>query len=240
MIEHEPRNDMQPSWAQAVYQETEDARAWFLTVFLRWVMVPVVVTVLLSGGVFWLRQQKSTGSAQSDDISMVQVRLVAPAEPVAAPRQPTAAHPVSRIAFSAESAADQAQATASDDASVAALDQPFTPPVAEPDVGFDAPVDAPPDSVALKFRQELFRHIELYRHYPAAARRDHLHGTVETLFLMRRDGTVLDVQVKESSGQSLLDKEAVETIRRAQPLPAIPPGLPEELSIQLSIAFDPS
>jgi protein TonB len=38
----------------------------------------------------------------------------------------------------------------------------------------------------------------------------------------------------------LLDKEAMETIRRAQPLPPIPPELPERLNIHVQLVFDPS
>ena len=35
-------------------------------------------------------------------------------------------------------------------------------------------------------------------------------------------------------------KEAIETIRRAQPLPPIPPELPDRLNIHVQLVFDPS
>jgi protein TonB len=90
----------------------------------------------------------------------------------------------------------------------------------------------------LRFQRTLQAHVEHYRSYPATARRDRLQGTVQVLFAMRRDGTVLDAWVQASSGQMLLDKEALETIRRAQPLPAIPPELPGQLNILLPVSFD--
>jgi protein TonB len=92
----------------------------------------------------------------------------------------------------------------------------------------------------MKFQQALLRHIERYQRYPKAARLGRQQGTVDTLFSMRRDGTLVGVWVKTSSGQQVLDAAAVETIRRAQPLPAIPAGLPDQLTIQVQLAFDPS
>jgi protein TonB len=55
---------------------------------------------------------------------------------------------------------------------------------------------------------------------------------------MRRDGAVLDVRIKTSSGATILDEEAGATIRRAQPLPPIPPELPERLNIIVPVAFN--
>ncbi len=69
-----------------------------------------------------------------------------------------------------------------------------------------------------------------------------LHGAVETLFSMQRDGTLLDVWVKTSSGEVVLDKAAVDAIRRAQPLPSIPLGAagPAQYSDHPHLMFDPS
>jgi protein TonB len=79
-----------------------------------------------------------------------------------------------------------------------------------------------------------------YQRYPNAARLGRMRGTVETLFSMQRDGTLLEVWVKTSSGQVVLDKAAVDAIRRAQPLPAIPSELPDRLNIQIALVFEPS
>jgi protein TonB len=86
----------------------------------------------------------------------------------------------------------------------------------------------------------LDRHIARYHRYPSAARSQQLQGTVETVFSMKRDGSLLGVWVKTTSGKTLLDKEAIETIKRAQPLPPIPSNLPERLNIEVLLEFDPS
>jgi len=49
---------------------------------------------------------------------------------------------------------------------------------------------------------------------------------------------ISDLRVHSSSGYPVLDEAATETIRRAQPLPAIPPDLPEKLTILFPIEFD--
>jgi protein TonB len=90
---------------------------------------------------------------------------------------------------------------------------------------------------ALNFQKILFEHIEHYRHYPEEARREGLQGVVQLLFAMRRDGTVLDVWVKASSGSAILDRAAIDTIRRAQPLPLIPSALSDRLDVVIPIAF---
>jgi protein TonB len=96
----------------------------------------------------------------------------------------------------------------------------------------------PQAGAALRYQRLLLAHIERYQHYPTAARRDRLQGTVLIAFAMRRDGGLVAVSVKSSSGQQVLDEEAVETVRRAQPLPSIPPDLPEQLTVTLPVAFD--
>ncbi|MHC4043477.1 energy transducer TonB [Bradyrhizobium sp. 23AC] len=98
-------------------------------------------------------------------------------------------------------------------------------------------MSGPASSAAIKFQQSLLRHVSRYQRYPNAARAMHLEGTVVTQFAMARDGTLLGVWVRTSSGQLLLDKEAIETIRRAQPLPPIPPELPDRLNIHLELEF---
>ena len=54
---------------------------------------------------------------------------------------------------------------------------------------------------------------------------------------MDRNGIVLGIWIKQSSGYPVLDKEAVATVLRAQPLPAIPAELPDPLNITLPMVF---
>jgi protein TonB len=93
---------------------------------------------------------------------------------------------------------------------------------------------------AIQFQQALLRHVARYQRYPKAARSARLYGSVGTVFSMRRDGTVVGVRITSSSGQQIFDKEAIETIMRAQPLPPIPPGLPDPLTVETTLVFEPS
>jgi len=92
--------------------------------------------------------------------------------------------------------------------------------------------------VVSEFERTLLAHIEAYRRYPATALRDRPLGVVEVIFAMDRNGIVLDIRIKQSSGSSDLDKEAVAAVLRAQPLPHIPEELPEPLNITLPVSFE--
>ena len=56
---------------------------------------------------------------------------------------------------------------------------------------------------------------------------------------VNRQGRLLDVRIKTSSGEAILDKAAIDTIRRGQPFPPVPAMLPEPYRIELSLGFDP-
>jgi protein TonB len=61
-------------------------------------------------------------------------------------------------------------------------------------------------------------------------------GVAMLRFSMTPGGEVLSFRLERSSGYSLLDQETLELIRRAQPLPALPPEMgrqPIELVVPL-------
>jgi periplasmic protein TonB len=226
--------------AQPWYRD--DPSAWSSGELLRLLLAPAVATLLLVGGVYWVRLQMPEGSAGRDQASIVQVHLLPRPDPapipVAAASQPDAASVASRTDVSVETS----DSTVVDDAVLAPPTRPATPEeTSAPSIRTTpSPMDAPPNSATVRFQQALFRHVARYQRYPNAARLGQLHGSVETLFSMSRDGTLLGVWVKTSSGQPVLDREALETIRRAQPLPSIPPELPGRLNIQVLLMFEPS
>jgi protein TonB len=209
---------------------------------LRLIGVPALATVLLVGGVYWIRLQPPAGSMGQQSASIVQVQLLPRPDPV-----PIAVASVSRpvaenVASRADASLKEPQPTMSDDPVPAARPRTFAPADTPPPNVMSSPsaVSGPASSAAIKFQQTLLRHVSRYQRYPNAARSMRLEGKVDTQFAMARDGTLLGVWVRTSSGQMLLDKEAIETIRRAQPLPHIPPGLPDRLNIQVLLEFDPS
>ncbi len=205
---------------------------------IRYILVPLTVTLLLGGGVYWLRQT-SAGSLASDSSGSIQVRLLTlpDAVPIAS---------VNKRAVAADSIApseEHDRAAPVDNPIVTASLEPAQPS-ARPNTEATLPARLPPaqttatNPAVAKFERALLHHIARFQTYPAAAKRDHAEGTVLIRFSIRRDGTVATMQIKTSSGTSILDQAALEMLRRAQPLPHIPSELPDELNILLPIAFD--
>jgi protein TonB len=101
-----------------------------------------------------------------------------------------------------------------------------------------APVAARLSSDASQsWEARLLAHLERYRRFPARARAARRQGTVQILFRMNRQGSVLTASVVRSSGFTTLDQAALDTLKRAQPLPAIPEGRPDEIELTIPVEF---
>lgn len=83
----------------------------------------------------------------------------------------------------------------------------------------------------------LLAHLEKYRRYPAAARARREQGVAHVRFRMNRQGQLLSAQILRSSGSALLDRAALDTLRRAQPLPAIPASKADPLELSVPVEF---
>ncbi|SAY38294.1 energy transducer TonB [Candidatus Synechococcus spongiarum] len=70
------------------------------------------------------------------------------------------------------------------------------------------------------------RWLNKHKRYPRRAQYRGEEGTVLVTFVVNRHGEVLNHEVERSSGNPLLDKEALAMIKRAQPLP----GFSDELA----------
>jgi len=68
-------------------------------------------------------------------------------------------------------------------------------------------------------RDALRRRIVEMQHYPSQARLNHLEGKVILRAVIKSDGQLGDLMVKESSGHRILDEAAMEVIRRICPVP---------------------
>lgn len=207
----------------------------------RLLLVPAVTVMLYVGGVYWIRSQVTDETDSRGRETALRVQLLphpAPSSIAATPAAALSAAPPRRDADAPANDHDQA---ATDMAALtsAQISAPSDPqPFAAPPMPLSAA--PPPAGITASFQQTLLRHVGRFQRFPRAARRERLHGAVDTLFSMRRDGSLLGVWVKTSSGQPVLDREAIDAIRRAQPLPAIPPELPDSLNIRLTLLFDPS
>ncbi len=76
------------------------------------------------------------------------------------------------------------------------------------------------------YQARVLSQINRFKHYPPEARKAHVEGVVSVHFVMDADGNVLSSEIAKSSGRPVLDMEALATLRRAQPLPALPPDFP--------------
>lgn len=71
------------------------------------------------------------------------------------------------------------------------------------------------------------------KYYPQLARENRIEGTPRVTFEINEDGSLKVVVVAASSGKALLDEAALETVRRAAPLPYFPG--PITLTIKYSL-----
>jgi protein TonB len=82
--------------------------------------------------------------------------------------------------------------------------------------------------------------IKLFSHYPEAARASHVAGVVMVRMVVRHDGWLDLVEVRKSSGNPTLDRAARASVRKAQPLPAIPEHMhADKIDAEIPITFGP-
>jgi periplasmic protein TonB len=88
----------------------------------------------------------------------------------------------------------------------------------------------------LTWQKELAAHLDRHKRYP----NDRASQTVEIVlgFVLNRTGRVLSVVIVRSSGDRSFDDAALAMMRRADPVPAPPPGIADSgLSFTLPVTF---
>jgi len=96
----------------------------------------------------------------------------------------------------------------------------------------------PQEEAMLRYQDIVKQKIESYRRYPPWAKKQGIEGTVHIKFTILSTGLTKDIKIVKSSGFNILDKEAISTIKRAQPFPSIPPELKtSSLTMEVSIVF---
>lgn len=103
----------------------------------------------------------------------------------------------------------------------------------------EAPAVVMPDP---KIRQDylasLAAEIRHCKYYPRSARRLREEGRVVVSFVIRKDGRLQDIAVRESSGYRRLDEAAIKTLQRVSPFKPIPEALDrDQWAISVPIAF---
>jgi protein TonB len=88
------------------------------------------------------------------------------------------------------------------------------------------------------YLERVRRWINKYRKYPDAAVKQKQQGGPMLTIRLRRDGTVLDVEIDKSSGFPLLDEAALKAVRDASPVPPFPAGYAnDEMEFDLPFQF---
>jgi TonB family protein len=83
----------------------------------------------------------------------------------------------------------------------------------------------------------LVARLQAQKIYPRAAFREKSAGTTRISFTIGRGGKLLESGVKEGSGSDVLDREALDTLRRSQPLPPLPFGARDSERYEVPIVF---
>jgi protein TonB len=93
-------------------------------------------------------------------------------------------------------------------------------------------------SVSPAYLQKVFDKIKKGKRYPRLARDRGIEGAVLLEFVLASDGKLVDIRVLHSSGFAILDREALQTIRRAAPFPKLPEGtLAGRVALKVPISF---
>ncbi len=215
----------------------QNGKVWWTSTAVRFLVIPIVVALLLASGVAWIRRLPAGERSIDDEGASIQVRLLPAPEPTAFVQQKTA--------YLDTQHHGQAAKTPRSDNDVLEADlTPMPPspkldaaqPFATPDDEALKSADLPNDS-ADQFQQRLLHHLARFQRFPSLARQERVQGTVHVDFVMRRDGSVVSAWISTSSGARILDQEAIDMLRRAEPLPGIPEKLPEPLNIKLPVVF---
>jgi protein TonB len=86
------------------------------------------------------------------------------------------------------------------------------------------------------YNSRVFGQLQRFKRYPAAAHG--ASGTVVVRFVLNRAGDVISSAVTQSSGNAVLDDEALAILRRASPFPAFPAVKPGEEDVFVApVAF---
>lgn len=100
----------------------------------------------------------------------------------------------------------------------------------------EEPETIEPEEAMLRYQDMVKQRIESSRRYPAWAKRQGIEGVVHINFIVLSNGLSHNIKVARSSGFKILDKEAAENVKRANPFPPIP----EEIivsSIQMDVSI---
>jgi periplasmic protein TonB len=123
------------------------------------------------------------------------------------------------------------------------MSRPATVPAAKPNqsAASSAPAspapEAPSPGAVSGWRNALIQKLQQAKRYPEVSREHDEQGVATVRFTMDRDGHVLSVNLIHGSGSQTLDQEAMAMFRRAEPLPPLPDGSGNTLTLTIPVTF---
>lgn len=88
------------------------------------------------------------------------------------------------------------------------------------------------------YGQRLSEVLSRHQHYPRLARSRGWQGQVRLRLHLAQQGAVLDIEIAESSGYEVLDRQALEMVRLASPLPVPPDGMRgDKFTVDVPVTF---
>jgi periplasmic protein TonB len=211
----------------------------------------VLASVIVHGmALGWLPGLRQAQEMMSKPLSVLLPPPVA--EPVAVPPAPTPPQPVRRTDVPTPTPTPvltrSAPAPASDAPTVAQA--PVAAPVAAPEavtapaVSQAAPVvpasrPATTDPAALAaYGRNLAGAVAAHQRYPRLAQIRQWQGTALLQLELAADGQLASVRVLSSSGHEILDRQAIDMVRAAVPLPPLPASLAgRSLTVDVPVVF---
>jgi periplasmic protein TonB len=100
-------------------------------------------------------------------------------------------------------------------------------------------VERPTSTALLTWERSMVMQLERHKRYPPQAQGE--HGVAILSFTVDHQGHLLSSRIVRSSGSAILDAAALAMLSRAEPFPAPPPGITDELlSITVPIRYSAS
>lgn len=120
--------------------------------------------------------------------------------------------------------------------------KPVDPAPPQPETAAPKTAPAPPapqvsSNAPDTWEGRVLARLQKYQRYPGAAKSGRQQGVTFIRFRMNREGHVLSSSLERSSGFPMLDQAALDTLRRADPLPKIPPQRPDEIELVTPFEF---
>lgn len=161
--------------------------------------------------------------------------------PASGPDAPTVTMPMPAIMSGALRQQREATPATSPQASRATTRPTPQPPDQQAETPRPVPQPSPPAAASGpspgEWQQQVLRHIDRRKVYPRDAQRAGQEGVVSIAFTIDASGGVVSASVARSSGFPALDQAALETARRASPVPRPPATLGSSVALTASIRF---